>query len=214
MRIAIMRVTVLALMTATSGVIAPPVAAQPSREARSNPGDVAAAQLDRIGSPNAHALARAMRAADWNIRRPVAPGRFFAPGAVDPLLIALRDRRPVVKRIALWGLSELRAKEARSAIIPFLDDRAPEVRAEAARALGDIEATGEAARIAALLRDPHPFVRVQAAHALGDLQHPATRPALEAALRDTHAGVRSRAAWALARVAESERIVRRHGRRR
>jgi HEAT repeat protein len=175
-------------------------------------GDSAATELEALGTRDARALAGAIRAGEWQRRREPGGGRFHAPGALSPLLRALRDDRPTVRRLALWGISELRAGQAGTVVAQFLNDAAPEVRAEAARTLGDLGATGEALRIAALLRDRDSFVRLQAAHALGDLQHPATRPPLQAALDDPDEAVRSKARWALLRVAEAERVLRRHGR--
>jgi HEAT repeat protein len=174
---------------------------------RARPGEAAADGMMRIRTPHAQALARALRRADWNARRREGQGRFTAPSAVPHLLLALQDERPTIRRLGLWGLSELRAREAEHEVARFLADPAPEVRGEAARALGDMEAAGRALQVAELLGDSHPLVRLEAAHALGDLQHPESRPALERALRDTNGDVRAKAGWALRRVAEAERIL-------
>ena len=211
MRIAILRVMALAFGVGSS--LPGAAVALPENVASSGTaGNMAAAELEALGTRDALVLAGAIRAGDWQRRREPGAGRFHAPGALSPLVRALRDDRPTVRRLALWGISELRAAQAGTVVAEYLNDVAPEVRAQAARTLGDLGATGEALRIAALLSDRDPFVRLQAAHALGDLQHPATRPHLRAALDDPNAAVRSKALWGLARVAEAERVLRRHGR--
>lgn len=212
MRIAVLRVMALVFATGWSFTGATAAGAEQEGESPAAPGDWAAAELEALGSRDALVLAGAMRAGDWNRRRLPGGGRFRAPGALRPLLHALGDGRPTVRRLALWGISEARAAQAIAAVAEFLNDGAPEVRGEAARTLGDLGATGEALRIAALLGDRDPFVRLQTAHALGDLQHPATRRPLQAALNDPDAAVRAKAQWALARVAEVERVLRRQGR--
>jgi HEAT repeat protein len=191
-------------------VTAVPACAQ---QATARPGDITADALQRIGTPHARALSNALRRGAWHARRVEGQGRFAAPGAVPHLVAALRDERPIIRRLALWGLAELRAGEAEAEILPFLADPTPAVRGEAARALSDMQASDQALRIAALLQDRDAFVRVQAAHALGDLQHPGTGTALAAARTDSDAAVRGKAGWALARVREAERILaRRRGR--
>ena len=172
-------------------------------------GYLAADQLMAIGTSDALALAQAIRQQNWGARRVEAQGPFKAPGATEPLMLALGDPRPVVRRLAAWGLSELRASEAQHQVARLLTDPAPEVRGEAARALADMGAHGYSHQVAALLEDASPHVRVQAAHALGDFQDPATGPALQAALRDRQAPVRAKAGWALRRVSEAGRILRR-----
>lgn len=171
----------------------------------------AAARLDRIGSPHTAALAQAIRRADWGARKPAGTTTFHEPRAVAPLVDALSDARPEVRRIALWGLSEMRPAPPAAAepVEHLLGDTSPQVRAQAARALGDLAAVAAAPAIARLLTDPDAAVRIDAAHALGDLQDPASRPALEASLRDPDPSVRTKAAWALRQVAEAEAVLRR-----
>lgn len=174
-------------------------------------GRLASARLAAIPLPQTRAIATAIERQDWDARRSRGSTLFRDERAVEPLILALRDTSPVTRRIAAWGLSELRPPEAVGPLRPLLHDDVPEVRAEAARALGDLGAGAEAEAIARLLRDPDAHVRLQAAHALGDLQNPAARPALEAALRDGDAGVRAKAAWALRQVAEAEAVLQKYG---
>lgn len=208
MKTVISRLTPLALFLAGMGTIYPVEATQ--AQARSQaPGDVAADRLARIGTVHAKALASAIRRQDWQSRKAEGTSSFQAPGAAEPLTLALNDANPVVRRIAAWGLSEMRATGAQHQVARLLSDSVPEVRAEAARALGDMEATDYSARVAALLQDRNVAVRLEAAHALGDFQNPASRSALEGALRDSEPQVRAKAEWALRRVAEAETILRR-----
>jgi HEAT repeat protein len=203
----------LAAAIALNGALA---AAEPIVEApfgrQAGAGEAAAAKLARLDSPQARTIARAMRLRDWNARRVQGSTLFDEPAAARPLLAALRDDQPAVRRIALWGLSEMRPAPAGAAapVARLLADPAAEVRGEAARALGDLGSVAHAEDVAALLRDPHAAVRRQAAHALGDLQDPAIAPALEAALNDPDPSVRDKAAWALRQVREAETILRRY----
>jgi HEAT repeat protein len=206
MRTVFLRATPLALLAA--------IASSPSFAAQAEAygalvGEVAADRLAAIGTGHSLALADAMRRQRWGVRRVEAQGAFSAPGAAEPLMLALRDPRPVVRRLAAWGLSELKVTEAQHQVAPLLEDAAPEVRGEAARALADIGARGYARRVAALLQDSSPHVRVQAAHALGDFQDPATKAPLQAALLDRDPSVKDKARWALRRVSEAEVILRR-----
>jgi beta-lactamase regulating signal transducer with metallopeptidase domain len=202
--------------TALNGVIASaqPLLAQGGGNAASGAGEAAAARLETLGDPHTRALAEAIRARDWSRRAPAGPTTFNQPAAVAPLKQALRDPDPQVRRIAVWGLSELRPtprSEASASVAELLDDKDGAVRGQAARALGDFQSDGYAEQLTRLLRDPLPSVRVQAAHALGDLQNPNSRAALEAARSDPDPGVRAKVVWALRQVAEAESILRRYG---
>jgi len=195
-------------LAAVSPAIAPEfhaVAAEPGA------GDRAAAELAAISTPQTQAIARAIRAQDWSLRRAEGGTRFSASEAAAPLQAALDDPSPVTRRIAVWGLSELRPADAEPALALRLTDPSGDVRGEAARALGDLGAVRRSGAIAALLRDPEACVRRNAAHALGDLQDPATRPALEAARDDPDRSVRAKVGWALRQVADAEAVLRRFG---
>lgn len=193
---------------------AEPLRAQPPASGYSAfAGEAAATRLERLQSAHARTLAAAIRRADWSARRVLGDTSFHEPRAVQPLIEALRDERPSVRRIATWGLSEMRptvGDEAAAPVAGGLGDPAPEVRAQAARALGDFGATRHSRAIAALLRDPSAHVRREAAHALGDLQDPATRPALEAARADPDPAVAAKVDWALGQIADAERVLRRY----
>jgi beta-lactamase regulating signal transducer with metallopeptidase domain len=175
----------------------------------------AAAQLAALGHPSTTALAEAMRGRDWKARLPGGRTTFHLPAAIPPLVAALRDDEAEVRKIAVWGLSEMRpgAVEAAASVAALLRDPDPEVRGQAARALGDIGAVGYSRDIARLLRDRDPVVATQAAMALGDLRDPASRADLEEALKHRNSDVRAQAHWALRQVAEAEEVLARYDRR-
>jgi beta-lactamase regulating signal transducer with metallopeptidase domain len=167
-------------------------------------GNQAVAALTDIPLPQTQAIARAIARQDWDSRRAGDGTLFDDRRAVAPLLLALRDDSATTRRIAVWGLSEIRPPEAVEPLAALLGDPSPKVRAEAASALGDLGATDHALAIARLLTDPERAVRIEAAHALGDLADPAARPALETALEDSDRTVRSKAKWALRQIGEEE----------
>lgn len=170
-------------------------------------GERAAAQMAALDHPAARTLAAAIRARNWEGRRMAGSTLFDLPAAIAPLLSALSDEDATVRRIAIWGLSEMRpvAVQAAGPVAAHLRDPDARVRGEAARALGDFGAIGHAAAIAQLLGDADPSVVRQAAHALGDLRQPDTRVALAAASYHPDPAVRERVRWALGQVAEAGR---------
>ena len=176
-------------------------------------GERAAAELTSLPGAHAQTLARAIRARDWSARRVAGDTNFNEPRALRPLILALRDDDPTVRRIAVWGLSEMRPTPdllATPAVSRLLADPSPEVRAEAAGAIGDFESvTNSGSLEKLLLTDPSPLVRARAAHALGDIQDPGSRPTLQIAVRDSDARVRAKARWALRQVIEAEELMNR-----
>jgi beta-lactamase regulating signal transducer with metallopeptidase domain len=165
-------------------------------------GRLASASLAGIPTPQTRAIARAIDLQDWNARRTEGNTLFNDRRAVAPLLLALRDSSPTTRRIAAWGLAELRPPEAVAPLAARLRDESPGVRGQAARALGDLGATGQTMAIARLLEDPDAEVRLEAVHALGDLRDPAAREPLEALLRGAEGTIRTKAKWALRQIAE------------
>jgi len=153
--------------------------------------------LDAIDNPNFRQLAAAMRAQDFTQRHAPGGASFRQRAAIPALVMALQDRSPVVRRLAAWGLSEMRFPETAPALAALLADPVPEVRAEAAGALGDMGETRWLPAMLAMLRDTDPGVRARVAHVLGDLAVPATAPALRALLQDVDPRVVAEARWAL-----------------
>ena len=176
-------------------------------------GERAAAQLAELPGAQLQALAAAIRTGDWSARKANGPTTFDEPRARQPLMLALRDDDETVRRIALWGLSEMRPGPdpmATPAVSRLLSDPSPLVRAEAAGAIGEFNSVRNSRSVEKLLLgDPVPAVRLRAAHALGDIRDPESRPALERALSDPDPAVRRKADWALSQVAELEDLVKR-----
>ncbi len=159
--------------------------------------------LDAIDNPNFRQLAAAMRAQDFTQRHAAGGVSFRQREAIPALVMALQDRSPVVRRLAAWGLSEMRFPETAPALAALLADPDPEVRAEAAGALGDMGETRWLPAMLAMLHDVDPRVRARVAHVLGDLALPAAAPALRALLQDPDPDVAAQARWALDELTES-----------
>lgn len=160
-------------------------------------GDSIPKWLETLDNPNFRQLAQAMRAQDFGQRHAKQVASFRQRAAIPPLIWALQDPRPVIRRLALWGLSEMRFPETAPAVAALLKDPAPEVRAEAAGALGDMDEARWILPMLAMLRDPDPRVRQSVAHALGDLRERVSIAALQAARDDSDPAVASEVAWAL-----------------
>ncbi|WP_426197555.1 HEAT repeat domain-containing protein [Massilia sp. DWR3-1-1] len=160
-------------------------------------GQDVSALLDRLDNPNFTQLAVAMRAEDFALRHALEVESFRQRAAIPPLILALQDRRPVVRRLGAWALGEMRFPETSPALAVLLSDPVPAVRAEAVGALGDMGEVRWLPVLHAMLRDPEPAVRSRVAHALGDLAEQASLPALEAARHDADSDVAGQVAWAL-----------------
>ena len=160
-------------------------------------GQDVSALLEGLDNPNFVQLAVAMRAEDFDLRHAVEVESFRQRAAIPALVLALQDRRPVVRRLGAWALGEMRFPETAPALAVLLADPVPSVRAEAAGALGDMGDVRWLPVLHAMLRDADPAVRSRVAHALGDLAETASIPALEAARHDPDSGVAGQVAWAL-----------------
>lgn len=168
--------------------------------AASTASDDPMAMLAALDNPNFTRLAHAMRAQDFTLRHAVQVESFRQRAAIPPLMLALRDSRPVVRQLAAWALSEMRFAETAPAVAALLADPDAAVRAEAVGALGDMEERRWLAPMSAMLNDPHAVVRTRAAHALGDLQAATAIPMLQRRLDDTDPEVASEVRWALAEM--------------
>lgn len=127
--------------------------------------------------------------------------------AAEPLVEALADGNPVVRRHAAWGLGELRhprgiPDHGLDALARTLADPDASVRAAAAWSLGDIRVRRAIPRLIEALRDdPEPQVRALAAEALGEIRAAAAETPLTDAIRqDPDRGVRREARRALSEV--------------
>jgi beta-lactamase regulating signal transducer with metallopeptidase domain len=153
--------------------------------------------LEALGNPNFTQLAAAMRSGRFEQRHAVAVASFRQRAAIPPLLLAMRDHNPAVRRLAVWGLSEMRFAETAPAVAALLADPDAAVRAEAVGALGDMGETRWLKPMMAMLRDRDGRVRARVAHALGDLGAKAGVPMLAAMLNDPDPQVAEQVQWAL-----------------
>ena len=165
-----------------------------------DPRQDAARMLEGLDNPNFRQLAQAMRSGDVGQRHAPGGTSFRQRAAIPALMLALQDRRPAVRQLALWALGEMSFPETAPAIAALLTDPAPAVRAEAAAALGDLGEVRWLPVMLALLRDGDPVVRARVAHALGDLADPAAILALRAARTDPDPDVAAQVDWALAQM--------------
>ena len=170
----------------------------------SNAGSRAADALDQLGNPNYTALARALRLGDYAQRHALGSESFKQRAAIAPLVLALHDTKASTRRLALWGLGEMRFAETGPVMAALLTDPEPLVRAEAARALAELSSHTWTSHISPLLQDPEPVVRANAAHALGDLADPRSLVALQKALPDSNDKVTSEVKWAIREVQGGE----------
>ncbi|MCI0485817.1 MAG: M56 family metallopeptidase [Blastocatellia bacterium] len=176
---------------------------QETTQQAASPGLEAAQALEAIGGRELHALAEALRNRDWGARRyGDSPVDISDVRAVKPLINALRDDDPVVRRIAAWALGEIRSPRAIESLRQHLSDSDADVRAQAAQSLGDIEDKQPVEDLMLALKDPYPQVRLKAAHALGDIRDRRSLPALTTALEDPDENVRDKARWAIKEIVE------------
>lgn len=206
-------------LTACLGAVHPlPPATWAVSDSPARTAEASATRLALMSHPQAQALGRALVLSSWPVRRVDGHSRFYEPGAIEALAQASLDGRPVNRRIAVWGLSEIDPKRAvadgamvtaLAALEVRLQDPHPSVRGQAARALADLGHAESVISLIGLLEDPDQGVRRDAAHALGDLQSPEAIEPLTAALTDIDASVRARAAWALERCKEAASAVER-----
>jgi len=118
--------------------------------------------------------------------RPLAVGLRALEGveeeAMEPLMAALRDRSPRVRRSLVEVLAAMGGDRAIELLLPLLKDPNPELRAQSARALGNLKATTASGSLGQLLHDSAAEVRAAAATALADLGLPETCATVLAAL--------------------------------
>lgn len=142
-----------------------------------------------------------------------SPGREAAkalarigPPALDPVLGALRDPKPMARANAAFAIGEMEASDVRgkalACLVDALRDDHETVRGASARALGEIEDPKAVAPLLATLRDSVARVRATAAWALGEIEDGAAVTGLAGALKDTDPHVRKQAAWALGEMKE------------
>ena len=130
----------------------------------------------------------------------------FGEIAVEPLVAALKDSNPIVRRNAAWAIGEIRDGDkinrsiALEPLVSALSDEDSWVRRAAAFALDEIKDSRTATALINALSDETAGVREMAANALGEMKEPSAFNSLQAALSDKDERVRSRARWSLAEI--------------
>lgn len=125
--------------------------------------------------------------------------------AFEPLVAALKDSNPIVRRNAAWAIGEIRDGDKinrETALEPLIrmlrNDEDAWARRAAAFALSELKDSRSApALINSLLRDKDAGVREMAANALGEIKEQSAFEPLETALKDFDERVSNMARWAL-----------------
>src|SRR5262245_27474614 len=131
--------------------------------------------------------------------------------AVEPLIAALNNGNPIVRRNASWAIGEIRGglgtdrTAAVEPLIATLSDEDSWVRVAAAFSLGEMRPGEATESLIAALGDAEWNVRLMAAWALGEMKARAAVESLTSlSLRDENAWVRRKAVWALGEIRESQ----------
>lgn len=121
--------------------------------------------------------------------------------AVEPLVGALGDGRPQVRRNAAWALAEIRDERAADPLVKALGDEAWQVRSFAAIGLGELGSRQAVEPLVAALRsERNAQVRWYVAASLGRFRDPRVIEPLVAALKDEQPRVRAYAAASLGQL--------------
>jgi HEAT repeat protein len=158
---------------------------------------------------------------DWSPARhtfkQASPGELAAialaslsQSAVEPLIAALDNGNPSVRRNAAWAIGEVRGglgtnrTAAVEPLIATLSDEDSWVRVAAAFSLGEMRPSQATESLVAALGDAEWSVRGMAAWALGEMKARAAVESLTTlSLHDENERVRRKAAWALGEIGES-----------
>lgn len=148
---------------------------------------------------NPRLLIAALGSKDWISRAAAARtlGEEGVGAATAPLIAALEDPLPWVRKEAAWALGRLGARQAVVPLVRRLEDSDAGARELAARALGMIGDPAAAQALVALLASDDPQAREAAITSLSQLGGDGAVPALTQRLADPEAEVRRHAAMAL-----------------
>ncbi len=134
----------------------------------------------------------------------------LSQSAVEPLIAALNDGKPSVRRHAAWAIGEIRgglATNRAAAVEPLiasLSDEDSWLRVAAAFSLGELRPSQATESLVAALGDAEWRVRGMAAWALGEMKARAAVESLTSlSLHDENERVRRKAARALGEIGES-----------
>src|SRR5215813_3864730 len=139
----------------------------------------------------------------------------LSQAAVEPLIAALNNGDPSVRRNAAWAIGEIRGglRTNRTAavepLIKTLSDEDSWVRMAAAFSLGEMRPIQATESLIAALRDAEWMVRGMAASALGEMKASAAVESLTSlSLRDEMEPVRRQAVWSLGEIRDAQEGVR------
>ncbi len=139
----------------------------------------------------------------------------LSQSAVEPLIAALNNGNPSVRRNAAWAIGEIRGglgtnrTAAVEPLIKTLSDGDSWVRMAAAFSLGEMRPSQATESLIAALGDADWMVRRMVAWALGEMKAGAAVESLTSlSLRDEMELVRRSAAWALGEIRDSQEKVR------
>jgi HEAT repeat protein len=120
--------------------------------------------------------------------------------SVSPLIAALKDDDPIVRRNATKALGEIKDAGAVEPLINSLKDSDLIVRRNAAKALGEIKDMRAVEPLIVSLKDDSAVVRRNAAESLGEIKDSRATESLVTCLKDGDAIVRKNAALALKEI--------------
>jgi HEAT repeat protein len=175
------------------------------------PFHVASGDFKRVtmfGAAAVGALAAVVRAGSYERRVGAAGalGEMGDPGALKPLLAALKDSEAVVRAAAANALAQLGQPQAVPELIVLLRDRVRNVRVAALTALGQLGDPNAIASMAALTQDREWEVRAALAEALGRLADRRALPTVQELVMDGDPEVRQNAADALGKLNDESAI--------
>lgn len=164
----------------------------------------AARALGEIGSDKAiEPLLELVRRTEWSVVVFLAQQALekIGLGAVDPLIKALKDPSPTVRRVAAESLGKTGSKRSTEALTEMLGDPDKECRRAASMALKDLGDPAGAPALVAQLKSMDANARGHAALALGSMGSIAV-PDLINTLRDERSSVRLDAIRGLGRTGD------------
>jgi HEAT repeat protein/Zn-dependent protease with chaperone function len=133
--------------------------------------------------------------------------------AVDPLVRALDDRSPVVRRNAAWAIGEVRGSmfvgrsDALAPLIRLLSDGDATVRRAAAFGLSELKDGDAVDPLIAALADRDEAMRGMVVVALAEIRDRRATPALaQTVITDSSAEIRRAAAWALGELKDPRAV--------
>ncbi len=163
--------------------------------------------LMQIGDPAVPALCDVLGDGSSAVRGAAveALGEIGSAAAIQPLLAALADPEPEVRRCCAWALSQfgkqaLQAMRIMPGLLQALESPSPDMRIAAIWAIGAIRHPDTPNTLLWALGDADAAVREAAADALGKLGKDTLGTLIEA-LSHEHPGVRSAVARAVAQIA-------------